>query len=90
VKLSISTSCCVIETSGLDEEVVDEFVNDYRHGTSRVIRVPDTDTTSQHYIARDAAFHVETGPDVTLPEPVAAAEEADAVAQEASAEGGKS
>jgi len=88
VKLSISTQCCVIETSGLDEEIVDEFVNEYRFGTSRTLRVPDTDTSSQHYITRDAAFHVETGPDVTLPEPVAA--EADAVAGQASGESGKS
>lgn len=88
MKLSISTKCCLIETGGLDEEDVEEFVNEYRFGTSRVIRVPDTDTTRQHYVTRDAAFHVETGPDDV--EPLAAAKGADAVAPQASGEGGTS
>jgi hypothetical protein len=91
VKLSISTKCCLIETGGLDQETVDEFVNEYRNGTSRVLRVPDTDITRQHYVTRDAAFHVETGPDDVAPEPVAATDEgADAVAAQASGESGKS
>jgi hypothetical protein len=71
VKLCIMTACGSIETTGLDEEVAAEFVNTYRNGTERVLYIPDSDPTEQHYVTRSAVIWAATGPDVVV-EPGAA------------------
>lgn len=73
MKLEICTKRGLIVTSGLDQETVDEFINDYRNDTARVMRVPDTDTERQSYVTREYVIDVTTGPDdVEVPvEPVA-------------------
>lgn len=78
MKLVVMTKCGSIETTGLTEEVVDEFVNTFRNGTEKVLYIPDTDATVQNFVTRDAVIWAAIGPDITIPEPVGAADDAGA------------
>lgn len=76
MQLTVKTQCGPIVTTDVEPEPVDEFVNDYRNGTGKVLMIPDSEPDERSYVSRSAILAVFTSPDVEPP--VEGADDADA------------